>query len=83
MSARPLWRGTDEPPLYVWRVREESSGLTAVRAGDVTDRDGTFVPAGTCDYCGRAGTWWTWEHNGASACWLDLDFVGVMVEARW
>lgn len=82
---RPLWRPShpyaEEPPPEVRKVRSVRDGHVMVRAADV-DQDGIVVPAGTCDYCEPPSTWWTWLHNGNSACWLDMDFVGPVEEVR-
>ncbi len=82
LRAKPLDGGDafpQEPPLSV-RAVMDGEGLVMVRAGDVTDRHGVHVPAGTCDYCPAPGTWWTWLHNGNSECWLEKDFVGPMYD---
>lgn len=47
---------------------------------DITTWQGDVIPAGTCDYCGDDGTWWTWLHNGRSECWLEMDSVGPLYD---
>jgi hypothetical protein len=64
----PLWRGAEEPPPHVTRVRD-ANGHEATRGG-------------WCDYCGPSGTRWAWAHNGRSECWLELDGIPPWVEVR-
>lgn len=63
------WDGHTEPPTRI-RAVLDATGAAAFRTDE------------PCDYCDPPANLWTWVHNGATACWLDLDGIGPWKEVR-